>query len=270
VKVPPGFAFEDHGTSLLVAREDVADELVPLLTTPPWESQELFKSARWLQGRGPIPVLPLKDGRHVILRTYRHGGLLRGLTRDLFVGFLPRPFRELTVSYAARERGVLTPPVLGAAVYPVLGPIYRGVIAVEEIPEARDGLSVLEQAAELSVRQRRQLFRTLLKAAGKTVALAHKAGLVHTDLNVKNLVVTAEPLSVFILDLDRGRLEPGPLSDRQRRSQLKRLRRSLDKVTKNYHLPSLTNSEVRFFLKSYGDNAKRSLREIHELLGGWC
>ncbi len=270
MKVPPGFTYEDHGTSLVVAREDVAHKLIPMLLTPPWEKRDRFVDARWLEGRGPIPVLPLEDGRHVILRTYRHGGMLRGLTRDLFVGFLPRPFRELSISCAARERGVMTPPVLGAAVYPVLGPIYRGVIAVEEIPEARDGLSILEQAAELRPGQRRKLFRTLLKATGKTVAQAHKAGLVHTDLNVKNLVVTAEPLTVFILDLDRGRLEPGPLSDRQRRAQLKRLRRSLDKVTKNYYLPPLTASEVRFFLKAYGNEAKRSLRELHTLLGGWC
>ena len=77
MKVPPGFIFEDHGTSLVVAREDVAEKLLPLLITPPWEKQDLFKGARWLQGRGPIPVLPIADGRHVILRTYRHGGLLR-------------------------------------------------------------------------------------------------------------------------------------------------------------------------------------------------
>jgi len=270
MKVPDGFVHQDLGSCTVLACSDGADELVELLRVPPWEDTDRFAGCHWLEGRGHNPVVALADGRSVVLRTYRHGGMLQGLTRDLFVGLLPRPFRELAVSAEARRRGVTTPPVLAAAVYPVMGPVYRGVIAVQEIPEARDGQSVLVQAAELGPRQRRQLFRSLLPAAGRAIAKAHEAGLVHTDLNVKNLVVAADTLIVSVIDLDRCRLEPGTLNDAQRRAQLRRLRRSLDKVTRAKVLPPLTEAELVLFLKAYGDCTGRSLRGLHDMMDGWC
>ena len=270
MKIPEGFLYKDFGSSLVLVREDLKDSLTPFLTQPLSDFELKSKSLHWHFGRGPVPVVSLDSGHKAVLRTYRHGGLLRGLTRDVFLGLLPRPFRELALSKAAIDKGVKTPPVLGASVFPVIGPIYRGLLATEELPEARDGLSILSQAAELRWKQRRQLLRVLLREAGKTIARAHNVGLIHTDLNVKNLVVTAEPISVFILDLDRGRLERGSLNDGQRRAQLKRLNRSLQKVSRENRLTSLSKREALFFVDAYARETGKSARDILELFGGWC
>jgi len=270
MQIPKGFISEDHANSALVLREDIADALRPLIERPPLEQAFILRRARFLQGRGPTPSLLLLPGLRVVLRTYRHGGMLQGLTRDLFVGLLPRPFRELAVSEHARARGIPTPPVLGAAVYPVIGPIYRGVIAVAEVEDARDGLSVLHQAESLSARQQRKLFQQLLSLAGRSVAIAHEGGLVHTDLNVKNLLFCPDPLSVYLLDLDACRLEPGPLSNRQRRSQLKRLLRSLEKLQRTGSTTCrLEQVDILHFLKGYAGASSLELRELTTLLDRW-
>lgn len=270
MKLPEGFTVEDRGHALLVLHRECRDALAPLLERPPVEDDERFAGARWLEGRGPIPSVPLADGRRVVIRTYRHGGLLRGFTRDLFVGLLPRPIRELALSERARGRGIPTPRVLGAAVYPVLGPMYRGALAVEELPDGSDGLEVLRHARELSALARRRVLIPVLAAAGRAVARAHAGGLVHSDLNVKNLFAVAQPLQVHVLDLDRCRLEPGALAPWQRQGQLSRLRRSLDKVTGLYGLPPLTKDEIDAFLAAYAAEGRLTTADLRLVLEGIC
>jgi len=228
---------------------------------PPWENEEKFKDARWLEGRGLIPSVPLSENKgNVILRTYRHGGLLSGFTGNIFVG-RPRPFRELNVSIEARKRGIPTPPVLGGAIYPVAGPIYRGVLAIEEIPEASDGLEVLKRAKDLSKKQRNQLYKAILPRAGKLVGLCHNKGLVHTDLNVKNILVSPSPFALHIIDLDRCRVEKKGLSESQRKLQLERLFRSIKKVTHKYHLNPFGENELMLFLKAYSVECKQPVEK---------
>jgi hypothetical protein len=68
-----------------------------------------------------------------------------------------------------------------------------------------------------------------MRAAGRLLRRAHDAGLVHPDLNLKNILVTAEdPPSALVLDLDRGRLVR-EVSERARRRMLDRLWRSVRK-----------------------------------------
>ena len=55
MKVPEGFLFKDHGSSLVVLRQDVAADLEPLLVTPPWKDRERFAGARYFSGRGTLP-----------------------------------------------------------------------------------------------------------------------------------------------------------------------------------------------------------------------
>lgn len=276
--IPDGYILKETDTAIVLAREDVAPELIKLLLIPPWIDEDRFKDARWLEGRGAIPSIPLSDGRNVILRTYRHGGLLSGFTGNIFIG-RPRPFRELTLSIAARKRNIPTPPVLGGVIYPVAGPVYRGVLAIEEIPEASDGLELLKRARDLSELQRTQLYKSILPKAGRLIALCHNNGLVHTDLNIKNIMVCPDPFSLHVIDLDRCRIEKKPLSDSQRRSQLERLFRSLKKVTLKYNLKSLGEKEIMLFLRAYSTESRqpvektisyfKGLRHKLDLLRGW-
>ena len=214
----------------------------------------------------------------MILRTYRHGGLLSGFTGNIFIG-RPRPFRELELSVDARKKGIPTPPVLGGAIYPVAGPVYRGVLAIEEIPEASDGLEILRRAQDLSLQQRTQLFKAILPKVGRLVGLCHNKGLVHTDLNVKNIMLCPDPFSLHVIDLDRCRVEKKALTDSQRKSQLERLFRSLKKVTSKYKLAPLGEKELMLFLRGYSTECKqpvektiayfKGLREQLAQLKGW-
>ena len=266
MNIPEGYIVEQTESSLIIVRKDLHPELTTLLSVPPWEKEERFEHARWLNGRGPIPAISLNSNTTVILRTYRHGGLLSGFTGNIFIG-RPRPFRELELSIEARKRGIPTPAVLGGAIYPVAGPIYRGVLAIEEIPEASDGLDILRRARELPCKQREQLFKKLLPEAGKLIGLCHNKGLVHTDLNVKNIVVSGTPFGVHIIDLDRCRLEKESLSDSKRRLQLERLFRSLKKVSSMYNLSPFTSKEANLFLTSYARESKLSLKKTLSYFG---
>lgn len=157
--------------------------------------------------------------------------------------------------------------------------MYRGVLAIEEIPEASDGLELLKRARDLSELQRTQLYKSILPKAGRLVALCHNNGLVHTDLNIKNIMVCPEPFSLHVIDLDRCRIEKKPLSDSQRRSQLERLFRSLKKVTFKNNLKSLGEKELMLFLRAYSTESKqpvektisyfKGLRHKLDLLRGW-
>ena len=76
-------------------------------------------------GRAELLAVALGDGGRGLVRSYRHGGLLRHVTRDRFVSRPPRPFVELAVTALARERGLPVPEVLAALVARDFGPWYR-------------------------------------------------------------------------------------------------------------------------------------------------
>ncbi len=63
--------------------------------------------------------------------------------------------------------------------------------------------------------------------AGRLIARFHRAGLDHADLNAHNILFDGNGHG-WLIDFDRG--TQGSLSERQRLSNLERLRRSLRKV----------------------------------------
>jgi hypothetical protein len=65
-------------------------------------------------------------------------------------------------------------------------------------------------------------------AIGKTIAAFHREGVHHADLNAHNIMVEhAIAPRVYLLDFDRGRIEP---RGGWEQDVLARLRRSLDKI----------------------------------------
>lgn len=144
--------------------------------------------------------------------------------RYLRVG-TPRPVQELHLGWALQEKGLPTPPHIGAAVYPA-GPWYRGDLVTRYVPGSRDLAAVLfpgrpvpaeDAAAALELTGR--LFRTL-----------HDGGVVHPDLNLKNILIVDRRPSpeAQVLDLDGARLR-GRVGDRARRRMIARFWRSARK-----------------------------------------
>ena len=70
-----------------------------------------------------------------------------------------------------------------------------------------------------------QLSRASWEAIGRTIARFHREGVHHADLNANNILLADS--QVYVLDFDRGRIEPRGAWEQ---AVLARLRRSLDKI----------------------------------------
>lgn len=177
-------------------------------------------------GRAELHALELADGGRALVRSCRHGGLLRHVTRDWFVSRPFRPFVELAVTALARERGLPVPEVLAALVARGMGPWYRGWLVTREIEGARNLWGALLEGVEGDGK------RALLRQVGTSLRLMHASGIDHADLNLRNILVLdgAPGPEIFIIDFDKARLFEGAVPAVSARRNLRRLLRSVDKL----------------------------------------
>ena len=177
-------------------------------------------------GRAGLHAVALADGGDALIRSYQHGGWLRGVTRDWFISRPLRPFAELAVTAAARERGLATPEILAALVAQGVGPWYRGWLVTRELKGADTLWGVLRGGTP------GEQMQVLLRRVGRTLRLMHEAGVEHADLNLRNiLVVHQTPCpEVCIIDFDKARLYQGQVPAARARRNLRRLLRSVNKL----------------------------------------
>ena len=155
------------------------------------------------------------EGWQGVLRGYRRGGLIAKLSRDAYLWqgeARTRSFREYRLLAMMREQGLSVPAPLAAA-YWREGLTYRAAIIVERIPDVRPLAHLLDESVE--------------GAAAMAIAAMHRLGVWHADLNAFNILLDRQGRA-WLIDFDRG--TAGGVSDRQRRANLLRLRRSLEKV----------------------------------------
>jgi 3-deoxy-D-manno-octulosonic acid kinase len=151
-----------------------------------------------LRGRGLAVVVEI-GGTACVVRHYHRGGAVAGMLQDRYGRLgLNRALHELQVSESARARGVATPTVKCAAWYRH-GLFRRFDLATTFIPSSRDLAAVLFGAGAAQERD--------VRAAVKLIRDVLRAGLVHNDLNLKNILVAED--RAYILDLDRCRIEEG-------------------------------------------------------------
>lgn len=221
--VPPGFTALTTRPGFVVVREDMREPLLDALleATPESVAGEMLNRG----GRGATWAITLGDGRRVVLRWYRRGGLLRHFVRDRYFGRRPRPLLELAATDEARRRGVPVPEVLGARVDVLRGGGYRGAIVTREIGGAETLGDAARRAPTGSERA------AIIAGVARAVRAMHDQGLHHRDLNVGNILLSREGdrLAVHVIDLDRARLGRS-VAPRLRRRALRRLARSLAKL----------------------------------------
>jgi 3-deoxy-D-manno-octulosonic acid kinase len=179
--------------------------------------------ARELSGRGPVYVIP-GAGTEWLVRPYRRGGRLAApLLGDRYLrAGLPRPIAEAAASQEAIRRAIPTPPVIAGTIYPS-GPFYRADLVTEYVPRSRDLATVFFRLpANPSTRTH------ALRAAGQLIARMASKGLVHPDLNAKNILLVPDKgvLVGLVLDLDRCWVE-APLPPAR---MLHRLEHSMKKL----------------------------------------
>lgn len=177
-------------------------------------------------GRAELHAVALADGGRALVRSCRHGGLLRHVTRDWFVSRPPRPFVELAVTALARDRGLPAPEVLAALVARGVGPWYRGWLVTREIEGARNLWAALLEGVDGDGK------RALLRQVGHSLRLMHASGIDHADLNLRNILVFDGALGpeISIIDFDKARLFEGAVPAVRARRNLRRLLRSVDKL----------------------------------------
>ncbi|MGH7963281.1 MAG: lipopolysaccharide kinase InaA family protein [Candidatus Binatia bacterium] len=196
-------------------------------------------------GRGAVHRVVLREGGIGIARRYYRGGFIRHFVRDLYWDRPPRPFVELICTEIVRQRGVPAVEVLGARVE--WGPIglYRGMFVTREAPGF---LNLWEWLCTQPTGRARE---SVLAAVARVIAQLHATGIEHADLNLTNILVRSEgdAPAALLIDFDRARLFPGPLSYPQRERNLRRLRRSLAKLDPGGRLFSAADLDI--FYRAY-------------------
>lgn len=222
--IPQGFAkiTDPQGNQLLV-RQDLAGQIDFSLCAANKGDGESFA----YQGRAPIKARKLRNGEIALIRSYRHGGLLRALTEEWFFTWPPRPFRELAITEELRRRGVRTVEVLAACVSQGTGPFYRGWLVTRQLAGAEDFWSALQSGFVGKVG-----LQAALWAVAESVRSIHREGVYHDDLNLKNILLRVEDGRVvsYIIDFDKAKLFLGRLPVPVGQRNLKRLRRSALKL----------------------------------------
>jgi len=154
-----------------------------------------------------------------VLRHYRRGGWMARFSEDEFLWRGRAQVRSLREFALLREmHGVGLPvPIPLAATYSRSGARYRADLLMQRLLGVESFLGLV----------RSRMANAPWRQVGATIARFHARGLHHADLNAHNLLVGGDQGGVFVIDWDKGSVEPspGPWCDRV----LDRLQRSLHK-----------------------------------------
>jgi serine/threonine protein kinase len=244
-ETPEGFErLQDQNHVILVRKAMNGSQALRTM----WAKDAAYDSA--YRGRSKLRSVAIAAGENALVREYRRGGMVRYLTPDLFFTWPPRPFVELCITEAARRRGVPTLEVLGACVERRRGPFYRGWLATRQLAGSEDLWAVLNGGA-FSKEEKKEL----IASAALAIRKMHRQGILHADLNLKNILVRREQTGIqcYVIDLDKAKLYSQGLSVRQANQNLRRLLRSVSKLDPGRE--RLTLQDWELFLTRYGDSA---------------
>jgi tRNA A-37 threonylcarbamoyl transferase component Bud32 len=238
---PHGYRFVREGRREIFVRKGKEARLRRAGLLAPSRLWEMPHAPSRASGRGEVLIIPC--GRDsVAVRKYRHGGLFRRLTGDLFF-FGSRPLQELAATMGARAAGVPTLEILAAIQERVWGNCYRAYLITAFLPSAIDMISFLEQSPQNHRR------KAIIEKAAAAVKTMHKGGIYHADLHLKNFLVDkAKGSLVYVIDFDKSTVAPR-LTPRHRMKNLMRLDRSVEKL-KRQGL-KITDREKRIFCHTY-------------------
>jgi 3-deoxy-D-manno-octulosonic acid kinase len=171
------------------------------------------------EGRGSTLLLETDFG-HAVLRQCLRGGWPARISREnyFFTGFdRSRPLAEFNMLARLRTLGLPVPHPLAAQCVRA-GIFYSGSLLTRRIMDVvplADLLGSTDAGPEL------------WRATGACIRRFHDQGVVHADLNARNILIQDNE-TVYLIDFDRARVKKG--AQVSFKGNLSRLRRSLDKL----------------------------------------
>ncbi len=169
-------------------------------------------------GRGSALFLETDFGP-AVLRHYLRGGQAAHFSHDryLYTGLeRSRPMAEFQMLAGLHKKGLPVPRPLAAQC------VRNGLFYTGDLMTRR--LADVIPLADLPENQ--QSDPAMWRAVGACIRQFHEQGVVHADLNARNILVDGEN-AVFLIDFDRARIRAG--AQRLFAMNLKRLQRSLRK-----------------------------------------
>jgi 3-deoxy-D-manno-octulosonic acid kinase len=190
-------------------------------------------------GRGAVSMISA-DGRELVLRHYRRGGLAALVSVDRYWwqgAERTRCFSEWQLLYLMRRNGMPVPNPI-AALYRRFGNTYTADLLMEHIPGTA-ALSACLARARVPV--------DIWTAIGRCIRRFVLAGVSHADLNAHNILLDTLA-QVWVIDFDRARLrKQGLWAD----ASLARLYRSLEKVSRRLPRGHFQESDWQALLDGY-------------------
>jgi len=193
-----------------------------------WASSQ--PQPRALRGRAPVYVAQLPDGGPpVVVRHAWHGGLLAPITQDVF----RRPTRapiEMARSAELHRLGIPTTEVLGYALYDAAFGLARVDVVTRYVDDTAD-LGMVLAGLVPTIECEAALTATL-----ELLELLAMHGVVHPDLNVKNILLhtpAGAPPRAMVIDVDVIHIG-GTTADRTMQRNVARLTRSLHKWNRQF------------------------------------
>ena len=230
--VPPGYSAFRAARARVVSRDDVATAVRHATsggTLYEWATR--VAGASPLEGRRTAWAAELSPGLDVVVRHSAHGGLLAPLTGDLFLAPTRAPV-ELANALWLSARAIRTPPVLAYVVYPVAGGMLaRADVMTQRVP-GEDLAAAWSAAPGDSTRA------AIATAVAELLRSMRAAGVLHPDLNIKNILLSRSMSGIDAVLLDVDRVGQQPAGDSSTAMlNLVRLQRSAAKWHREQRLP---------------------------------
>lgn len=209
-------------------------------------NSEWFSDTYWLNqgrllgassGRGSAWMVK-SDNDKMMLRHYYRGGIPARFIKDKYFWtglFNTRSFSEYKLLEKMIGLGLPVPEPIAAMVCKN-GLFYQANILIKYIIHESTFEGLLNIDSDVSA----------WKQVGNTIAKFHRLGINHADLNANNILIAKE--KVYLIDFDHSKqCKPRKM---WQQANIKRLKRSIDKLTDNNHIQQ-NNNKWQALLTAY-------------------